>query len=106
MDADPNRGTGRTTRQMRELPQGGIFVVAHAPMRSYARALAQHLGRPDIRVETIYWFKGVGWRGLRPTGVAVDHFTREYVRQNNLWRELEAWMVAWEYWHAHGVPVL
>lgn len=39
------RGSGRTSAQLRALPDGAIFLVAHRPMADYCRALLRHLGR-------------------------------------------------------------
>jgi hypothetical protein len=47
---DSQRGTGRTTKQMRDAPQGAIFVWCNGHT-DYPRALARHLGREDLRIE-------------------------------------------------------
>jgi hypothetical protein len=46
---DGQRGTGRTTKQMQDAPQGAIFVWCNEHT-DYPRRLAKHLGRADLRI--------------------------------------------------------
>ena len=73
---DPNRGTGRTTRQMLAAPQGAVFVSAHAGSVSYDKALALKHGRSDLKIVAPDWFSGGRWTGLRLTGIVIDHATQ------------------------------
>ena len=73
MKIDPNRGTGRTTRQMLAAPQGAVFVSAHVGTVSYDKALALKHGRSDLKIVPPVWLTGGRWVGLRFTGIVVDH---------------------------------
>lgn len=87
MTDDPDRGTGRTTRQMKEAPQGAIFIWC-AEGLAYPRGLAEKAGRRDLRIEplsrvrlTPEWLRGTN----RP--IVVDHeaMVRMTARQ---WHEI------------------
>lgn len=39
------RGSGRTTRQLAALPDGGVYLVHTQPMVDYCKRLLIHLGR-------------------------------------------------------------
>lgn len=69
---DPNRGTDRTTKQMREAPQGAIFVWC-TNVTAYPRALAAQLGRRDLDIAPLDWLDGHRHRGRPPGSVVVDH---------------------------------
>ena len=73
MDRNEDRGTGRTTEQIKAAPRGALYVCIRAEA-GYAKAPAHALGRPDLK------FAGpeaVGERllGLRAP-VVVDHAVR------------------------------
>lgn len=40
------RGSGRTTKQMQEAPEGAVYV--YAGPRDYTKRLCEHLGRGDL----------------------------------------------------------
>ena len=42
---------------------------------SYARSLAHHLGRDDLKVVSQSWLEPMNWRGLELTGIVLDHET-------------------------------
>lgn len=69
---DPDRGTGRTTRQMLDAPREAIFVSCHASVTGYDRKLARELGREDLRIVEPSWLDH-GWYGKVLTGIVVDH---------------------------------
>lgn len=50
---DPERGNGLTSRQLADLPDGGIFIVAHAGMADHCRRLLQRAGRAHNAVKLI-----------------------------------------------------
>jgi hypothetical protein len=107
MNTYENRGTGRTTRQIQALPDGWcLFIVPTERQTVYTRALAEHLGRPALDVRTIRWLEAGGWQGLRPQGVAVDHYTWEHLFEKRLPRTHDVLRVALDYWRAAGVRVL
>lgn len=47
---DEQRGTGRTTEQMKRAPQGAIFFWCNSHIE-YPRSLALSLGRTDLTIE-------------------------------------------------------
>ena len=69
--SDPNRGTGRTTRQILAAPQDGVLVVPGA--RVYYRNLARFLGRSDLRIESKDFVTDGRYRGLLRGLVILDH---------------------------------
>ena len=50
--ADGDRGSGRTTEQMKDAPVGATFIWCN-DRTSYAERLAKHLGRPDLRIKPL-----------------------------------------------------
>jgi hypothetical protein len=77
------RGDGLTSRQMKSLPIGGIFL-AHPSQRDYMMRLAQHIGRTDIKIASAQnaFNNFVGTR----MAVVVDHAAD---CSDNLLREIE-----------------
>lgn len=74
VDLIADRGTGRTTRQLREAPQNSIYIWFNLNLH-YVRKLAQHLGRNDIKVMTQ---DDIGYGRLNGLNVPilVDHAVR------------------------------
>lgn len=83
---DPYRGTGRTTRQLAALPDGGVYVVAHPHLRPYVEGLLVDMGRDPSAVRVLpattaaERLKGV------PVGtpIAVDHYVWEAARERDV----------------------
>lgn len=50
MDNDGDRGSGRTTDQMRRAARGALFLWVNDRSLGYARHLAHHLGRDDLDI--------------------------------------------------------
>lgn len=69
------RGTGITTRQIQNAPQGAIYIWVSSDIY-YPKHLARHLGREDLEIVGKNWLYGVKWHGREFTGVVVDHATR------------------------------
>lgn len=67
------RQTGQTTRQMQEAPTGAVFVWCNGGL-SYPRALAQTLGRTDLKIVPAAWLEDDHWRGVK-SAVVLDHAT-------------------------------
>lgn len=84
--ADPLRGTGRTTTQVNATPIGGIYVIT-AGMRGYMRGLLHGLGREDIKLRHVDWLLEGCWRGLDPKTIAVDHYVIETLHTEIRWRQ-------------------
>lgn len=72
------RGSGLTTKQMREAPVKAIFVWCNEN-RTYPRALARYLGRTDLRILSPEAIEHE-MRGFRGE-VVVDHAARLTERQ-------------------------
>ena len=73
--ADGDRGSGRTTEQMKDAPVGATFIWCN-DRTSYAERLAKHLGRPDLRIKPLSWYlwdDGINVRGMSPHMVVIDH---------------------------------
>jgi hypothetical protein len=75
MRIDAKRGTGRTTRQLQEAPQGAVFIcVGGREGNMYTRGLCEKVGRQDLRIVPPAWLEHrERWIGMRLTGVIVDH---------------------------------
>lgn len=71
----PYRGMGVTTSQMRRAPRGAVYLWPEQATFGYARHLAHHLGRDDLQIMHMRALDGGGnkLRGLRMTGLVVDH---------------------------------
>lgn len=67
-----DRRSGRTTRQMLEAPKGAYYVWPHKAT-SYAKQLAEHLGRKDLTIvhPAFFGYKGRG-KGMR-VKIVIDH---------------------------------
>ena len=80
---DPQRGTGRTTRQMLAAPLSAHFIW-HNNELSVPKELARFLGREDLRIVGPSWLDNC--RGLRPTGVVLDHWAKLDERRACIYR--------------------
>ena len=67
-----DRRTGRTTRQIENLPYGAIFIwcsgSTHCP-----KMLAKKLGREDVEIFSISVLDQDTLRGREVTGMGLDH---------------------------------
>lgn len=64
------RGTGATTKQMTEAPQGAVYFWPNHRL-AYPKGLAQHLGRDDLEIKSISLLDdGVEGQNSR---VVIDH---------------------------------
>lgn len=73
MMQDTNRGTGRTTAQMKALPQKGVFVSCNERCVYYDKNLARKINRPDIQIVPPSWITSERWQGCEYTAIEVDH---------------------------------
>lgn len=77
------RQTGRTTKQMLEADQGAIYVWPYAiSIKSYARPLAHHLGRQDLKIIPASEFTPERCRGT--SNIVIDHATHLTEEQKHL----------------------
>jgi len=93
-----DRGTGRTTKQIKEAPQGAIFICPPDAF-DYTRRLVHDLGRTDLRIERPSFFDG-RWHGLR-LPIVVDHAAPEYMTN----RERDGWGACAGYLRVHNISV-
>lgn len=73
--AGDDRGTGRTTEQLRQAATGAVFVWCNGHL-GYPRRLAAALSRQDLCIRGPDFFSEMGWLGSRPGMVVVDHAFR------------------------------
>jgi hypothetical protein len=68
------RGSGRTTKQMKDAPQGAVFVWCNASL-NYPRNLAMQLGRTDLRIfgPSVFDEEAYRLRGLELPAIVLDH---------------------------------
>lgn len=87
------RGSGRTTKQLLEAPQGAWFFVQHRSMETYTKRLAYFLKRPDIVVYTVDKLEYAHqWAGYKIPLMILDHWTwLENDRQRDGWKQLCYW---------------
>lgn len=88
-----DRGSGRTTRQLAALPDGGVYLVAHRPMASHCERLLMLAGRarsaitfvtPDLAEKAVC--------DRRPSAWDRDHAYFEIARRD---RAKEAYDLLW-----------
>lgn len=81
------RGTGRTTKQIKEAPRNGIFVWCNGYYR-HAESLANALGRSDLQVKPLSWLLSGRWQGIDPNRIVVDHYVTERSLSPREWDEV------------------
>lgn len=67
------RGTGQTTKQMREAPRDAIYVWVNSYL-DYPRSLARFLGREDLKIVSPGWLCPQSIFGGRHK-IVLDHAT-------------------------------
>ena len=70
------RGTGRTTAQIKDAPQGAYFVTEHGAHCDYVHQLCEVLGRTDLKLMRLTYLNVNTFRGRHITGLIVDHGIR------------------------------
>lgn len=65
------RGTGRTFQQLRDAPRDAVFVWCNDWL-DYARDLAKHIGRVDIKIVSASSCRAGHLRGIN-SPVVIDH---------------------------------
>jgi len=66
------RRPGKTTSQMLHAPHGSVFVWLNDQLDCPKR-IAQRIGRDDLRHVSLEMVRRGALRGLRLTGLVVDH---------------------------------
>lgn len=80
------RGTGKTTAQMKAAPQDSVFVWCNDNLW-YPRDLAKRLGRSDLKIKGISSLDRHDLYGMR-AAIIVDHAAELNERQRHLLRAL------------------
>ena len=70
-----DRQTGKTTRQMENLPQLAVYVWCNSIL-GYPKDLAKKIGRTDLEIVSPHWLVDQRWRGRSLTGLELDHACR------------------------------
>jgi hypothetical protein len=68
---DPERCTGRTTRQMQAAPPDAVFVSANHGTKGYDKELASKINRNDLKIVDSSWLTSHRWQGAFFSG--IDH---------------------------------
>lgn len=65
---------GTSTQQMLKAPQNAIYIWPSRTSLCYAKDLARHLGRHDLKIESV-WYLDMPhrFRGTRGITVILDH---------------------------------
>lgn len=66
------RGVGTTTEQITKAPQGCVYLVHNHRIVRHTELLCHHLGRKDIRVESVQWVLDERHRGMDKP-ITADH---------------------------------
>jgi hypothetical protein len=86
---DNDRGTGRTSQQLKFAPQGAIFIWCNDRLDYPKCLIGRHwINRPDIKIVAPSWLDD-GWRGQRFTGIVIDHAAQLSSRHQALLREAQ-----------------
>lgn len=84
--SDPNRSTGRTTKQIKEAPPNSIYVWLNDHLQ-IPRRIAENLGRVDIKFYSYGEFQGKVnqlYRGTKgKQNVIFDHATLDRMYNDN-----------------------
>jgi hypothetical protein len=74
MKEDRERGTGRTTEQLKAAPACAIYLWPVQQSVGYVRHLAHQLGRDDLEIRHIRALdEPQRFQGLRRLNIVVDH---------------------------------
>lgn len=84
------RRAGKTTLQIRNAPQGAIFVWVNGHIE-YPKAIARELGREDLDFKPLSWFRMENIAGRSGVKIVLDHAVH-----NNPFRSKTA--IEWAEW--------
>lgn len=74
------RGTGRTTSQLKHAPMDAFFVWC-SHYTDYPKMLAEKIGRQDLKIVSPDWLELDHWVGLKISGIVVDHAAKLNIYQ-------------------------
>lgn len=86
-----DRGVGTTTRQIKEAPEGAIYVCCRDDIR-HIKDLARALGRSDLTFVGPSFFGDNRWRGNRKP-LIVDHAAWDFFTD----REFQSYYACHDY---------
>lgn len=102
------RGTGRTSRQLRNAPHGALYVALNQADRTHTLHMAREMGRDDLEITTVSTFVFHGYERLFGTKrqYVIDHACWDpsvggynlYYRLLDITKEIDAHL---EYRNAH-----
>ena len=94
---DEKRGTGRTTKQIKEAPKNAVYVWVSGDAH-YPRRLARELGREDLEIVGPTWIENYRWRGVGSLNVVIDHAAYSFLtnRQNIVLIEMLHYLSAYK----------
>lgn len=78
------REDGTTTKQMREAPEGSLYIWCSNTL-DYPKTLAKNLGRSDLRIVGLGFLDDTRWAGREFAGVVLDHAVIEHWDHNQLY---------------------
>lgn len=84
-DEDKDRGTGRTTQQMREAPQGALFIWPFEGSLYYPKHLARSIGRDDLKIVGVDSLDNYSLVGRTYTGIILDHAANLSPKRHDLY---------------------
>lgn len=89
-----DRGTGQTSKQMKEAPPRALFIWCNSQL-DYAQRLAARVGRPDLLIKTpdILANGAERLRGVRLSGIVADHALRLTEEQSDALKFATAYAV-------------
>lgn len=71
---EAERGSGRTSRQMRRAPKGAVYIWPHAATLRYARKLARFHDRDDLELLAADWLaENINALSGKTCRVVIDH---------------------------------
>lgn len=77
MSTELERGTGRSSSQLKGALEGSIYIVKFEAQVPNFKFMAEKLGRSDLAIKTVGWLMSGSWRGTKIKGVVVDHHALE-----------------------------
>jgi hypothetical protein len=89
---DSQRRHGFTTLQMQQAPKGALFIWPVSGSIGYAKDLAKHLGRDDLRIMSgsVLDNRAEKLRGFRVPAIVLDHACEPTGAEYELLRELRS----------------
>ncbi len=73
---DPERGTGRTTKQMENAAFGAVYIWIEGAPLTYPQRLAEGLGRNDLKIIRPPDLLNMVRYGWADREIVIDHATR------------------------------